>query len=148
MWQAQSMLLLKLQPITSIWPEWNTPRLRGGKECSLHHETKQVTGPKGKELYSPQEWSGERVSTCGQWSNLPHLTSEEEKVKCEFHSNISDAQTIFPARFLHARRKDVHLPTELCSSCVLQLLELCFEIELTNVLPLQMTQRKRWTTSC
>ena len=126
MWQAEFMLLLKLQLITSIWPEWNTPRLRGGKERSLHHETKQVTGPKGEELYSPQGRSGERVNTGGQWSNLPHLTSKEEKIKWEFHSNLSDAQTIFPARFLQARRMDVHLPTELCSSCVLRLLELCF----------------------
>ena len=38
----------------------------------------------------------------------------EEKIKCEFHSNLFDVQTIFPERFLQARRMDV-----LCSSCVL-----------------------------
>lgn len=28
------------------------PQIEGGKEHSIHHETKQVTGPKGEKLHS------------------------------------------------------------------------------------------------
>lgn len=38
------------------------PQVEGGKEHSIHHETKQVTGPKGEKLHSSHGWCEETMN--------------------------------------------------------------------------------------